>query len=150
MDKNVGIQGGIDVTGSAGPLVVSQSASTRVCPSPQLMSLSLTTWRWCSLRFFFCYRPQWQGSDLINFQQAHLDELLPQHSCDHVVIVGDMNQHLIARSFEELLTVFGLTNHVFPTHISGSSLDPVISNLPETLLTRRPLSAWTQQTTLPS
>ena len=46
-----------------------------------------------------------------------------------------MNQHLVARSFEDLLNVFGLCNHVdFPTHISGSSLDPVITDLPESLV----------------
>lgn len=70
-----------------------------------------------------------------------MDELLQQHSCGHVVIVGDMKQHLIARSFEELLIVFGLTNQeVFPTHISGSSLDPAISDLPEVLTICRPHS----------
>ncbi|KAG0727448.1 hypothetical protein GWK47_004009 [Chionoecetes opilio] len=65
-----------------------------------------------------------------------------QYSCNHTVIVGDLNQHLVARAFEELLTVYGLTNHVtFPTHISGSSLDPVISDLPEGVVTCRPLGA---------
>ncbi|KAG0711503.1 hypothetical protein GWK47_020499 [Chionoecetes opilio] len=37
---------------------------------------------------------------------------------------------------------YGLTNHVtFPTHISGSSLDPVISDLPEGVVICRPLGA---------
>ena len=41
-----------------------------------------------------------------------------------------------------MLTVFGLTNHVdFPTHIHGSSLDPVITDLPESLVACRPLGA---------
>ncbi|ROT71085.1 hypothetical protein C7M84_010604 [Penaeus vannamei] len=89
-----------------------------------------------------CYRPQWQGSEPIVFLQTHLDELLQLHTCNHVVIVGDMNQHLVARSFEELLTVHGLFNHVdFPTHISGSSLDPVVSDLPDSVVTCSPLSA---------
>ena len=40
-----------------------------------------------------------------------------------------------------MLTVFGLTNHVdFPTHISGSSLDPVITDLPSSMVTCRPLT----------
>ncbi|KAG0702594.1 hypothetical protein GWK47_025079 [Chionoecetes opilio] len=70
-----------------------------------------------------CYRPQWQGREPIEFLHTHLDRLLQQYSCNHTVIVGDLNQHLVARAFEELLTVYGLTNHVtFPTHISGSSL----------------------------
>ncbi|XP_069987649.1 uncharacterized protein [Penaeus vannamei] len=89
-----------------------------------------------------CYRPQWQGREPIVFLQTHLDELLQLHTCNHVVIVGDMNQHLVARSFEELLTVHGLFNHVdFPTHISGSSLDPVVSDLPDSVVTCSPLSA---------
>ncbi|ROT68882.1 hypothetical protein C7M84_012944 [Penaeus vannamei] len=89
-----------------------------------------------------CYRPQWQGSEPIVFLQTHLDELLQLHTCNHVIIVGDMNQHLVARSFEELLTVHGLFNHVdFPTHISGSSLDPVVSDLPDSVVTCSPLSA---------
>ena len=46
-----------------------------------------------------------------------------------------MNQHLVARSFEDFLAIFGLHNHVdFPTHISGSSLDPVITDLTENLV----------------
>ncbi|XP_045118152.1 uncharacterized protein LOC123508465 [Portunus trituberculatus] len=53
-----------------------------------------------------------------------------------------MNQHLVARSFEELLTVHGLSNYVdFPTHTSGSSLDPVVSDLPDSVVTCTPLSA---------
>ena len=56
--------------------------------------------------------------------------------------MGDLNQHLVARRFEKLLTVYDLTNHVtFPTHISGSSLDPVISDLPEGVVVCRPLGA---------
>ncbi|KAG0724157.1 hypothetical protein GWK47_041233 [Chionoecetes opilio] len=89
-----------------------------------------------------CYRPQWQGREPIEFLHTHLDRLLQQYSCNHTVIVGDLNQHLVARAFEELLTVYGLTNHVtFPTNISGSSLDPVTSDLPEGVVTCRPLGA---------
>ena len=77
-----------------------------------------------------CYRPQWQGSEPIKFLQTHLDALLQENGCSHAIIVGDLNQHLVQVAFDELLTVHGLMNHVdFPTHISGSSLDPVISDL---------------------
>ncbi|KAK3852132.1 hypothetical protein Pcinc_041267, partial [Petrolisthes cinctipes] len=87
-----------------------------------------------------CYRPQWQGSDPINFIYGNLDSLLLQHSCKHFIMLGDLNQHLVERSFQELLTDYGLTNYVdFPTHISGSSLDPVITDLPEGVITCRPL-----------
>ncbi|KAG0712665.1 hypothetical protein GWK47_017958 [Chionoecetes opilio] len=89
-----------------------------------------------------CYRPQWQGREPIEYLHTHLDDLLQQHTCEHVVIIGDMNQHLVARSFDDFLTVYGLTNQVdFPTHISGSSLDPVISDLPDSVVTCSPLGA---------
>ena len=66
--------------------------------------------------------------------------MLQEYSCKHIVLVGDLNQHLVARSFEELLTVFGLSNHVdFPTHISGSSLDPVITDFPDNIVKCRAL-----------
>ena len=87
-----------------------------------------------------CYRPQWQGSDPIHFLHANIDTLLLQYSCKHLIVVGDMNQHLVARQFASLLNVFGLNNHVnFPTHTSGSSLDPVITDLPEEAVTCHPL-----------
>ena len=79
-----------------------------------------------------CYRPQWQGSEPLTFLQDNLDRLLLQFSCKNIIIVGDLNQHLVATAFNELLDIHGLANHVdFPTHISGSSLDPVITDLPE-------------------
>ena len=79
-----------------------------------------------------CYRPQWQGSDPLLFLQDNLDRLLLQFSCKNLIIVGDLNQHLVATEFDDLLDIYGLINHVdFPTHISGSSLDPVITDLPD-------------------
>lgn len=87
-----------------------------------------------------CYRPQWHGSQPIEYLHNNLDNILHQYSCKNLIIVGDLNQHLVARPFEELLTVYGLNNHVnFPTHISGSSLDPVITDLPENLVNCRSL-----------
>lgn len=93
-----------------------------------------------SILFCTCYRPQWQGNEPIEYIHHNLDSLLYEYSCKHLIIVGDMNQNLVMRSFEELLTVFGLTNHVdFPTHDMGSSLDPVITDLPDSLVCCRPL-----------
>ena len=87
-----------------------------------------------------CYRPQWQGREPIDYLHHNLDNLMLQHTCKHLLIVGDMNQNLVMRPFEDLLTVFGLTNHVdFPTHNSGSSLDPVVTDLPESLVHCQPL-----------
>ncbi|MPC64687.1 hypothetical protein E2C01_058806 [Portunus trituberculatus] len=57
-------------------------------------------------------------------------------------MVGDLNQHLVVRAFDDLLTEVGLTNHVdFPTHISSSFLDPVITDLSGSLVTCRPLGS---------
>ena len=79
-----------------------------------------------------CYRPQWHGAEPLLFLQNHLDNLLLKYSCKNTIIVGDLNQHLVPRSFDDLLNLHGLNNHVdFPTHISGSSLDPVITDLHE-------------------
>lgn len=54
-----------------------------------------------------------------------------QYTCKNILLVVDMNQHLVARSFEDLLTIHGLNNHVNFTHISGSSQDPVNFDLPK-------------------
>ncbi|XP_047482818.1 uncharacterized protein LOC125034843 [Penaeus chinensis] len=71
----------------------------------------------------------WQGSEPLVYLQANLDNILHAY---YIIILGDLNQHLVERSFEKLPTTFGLTNNVhFPTHISGSSLDPVITDLAE-------------------
>ena len=78
-----------------------------------------------------CYRPQWQGSRPISFLQENLDALLVDHSCHNVIVVGDLNQHLVSTAFNDFLATHGLENHVtFATHISGSSLDPVITDFP--------------------
>ena len=78
-----------------------------------------------------CYRPQWQGSRPIAFLQENLDLLLMEHSCRNIIIVGDLNQHLVADAFNTMLTTHGIVNHVnFATHITGSSLDPVITDFP--------------------
>ena len=107
----------------------------------EMMFFRLWTRSQDSILLCVCYRPQWQGGEPLNYLTTNMDALLLQHSCKHLVIVGDLNQHLVQRQFDELLTVFGLTNHVdFPTHISGSSLDPVITDLPNSMVTCRPLA----------
>ena len=108
----------------------------------EMMFFKIWTLHHGSTLLCVCYRPQWQRGEPLAFLQIHLDNLLQQYSCNHTIIVGDLNQHLVARTFEELLTVYGLKNHVtFPTHNSGSSLDPVISDLPEEIVTCSPLGA---------
>ncbi|XP_045103060.1 uncharacterized protein LOC123499311 [Portunus trituberculatus] len=86
------------------------------------------------------YRPQWQGNAPLNYLSEHLDDIMAAHNCQHVVIVGDLNQHLVMRAFTDLTVVQGLHNHVnFPTHQRGGSLDPVLSDLPEACVMCRPL-----------
>ena len=98
----------------------------------ELMFFRLWTNTHDSILLCVCYRPQWQGSEPLIYLQDHLDNILNQYSCSHIIIVGDLNQYLVARTYEDLLVTHGLTNHVnFPTHISGSSLDPVITDLPD-------------------
>lgn len=48
-------------------------------------------------------------------------------------MVRDLNHHLVQERYENLLVVQGLTDHVtlFPTHMKGEAVDPVISDLLE-------------------
>ena len=95
-----------------------------------------------SLLLCVCYRPQWQGRDPIEFIKFNLDNIMLQNFCSNVIIAGDLNQHLVQSSFDDLLDTHGLCNHVdFPTHMSGSSLDPVISDLPAGSINCCPLDA---------
>ncbi|MPC46574.1 hypothetical protein E2C01_040295 [Portunus trituberculatus] len=48
--------------------------------------------------------------------------MLMANQCEGVIIVGD-NPHTVHASFNTLLVV------TFPTHVSGSSLDPVVTDL---------------------
>ena len=86
------------------------------------------------------YRPQWQGADPIRYLINHLDIIMETHNCQNVITVGDLNQHLIQTTFDEMTVVHGLANLVnFPTHIRGGSLDPVLTDLPEGTVQCRPL-----------
>ncbi|XP_045109705.1 uncharacterized protein LOC123503769 [Portunus trituberculatus] len=58
-----------------------------------------------------CYRPQWQGSEPLHFIHTNLDALLYQQTCKHLIIIGDLNQHLVARRI----------SHLPPTRYPGSS-----------------------------
>ena len=86
------------------------------------------------------YRPQWHLSAPINFLTDNLDAIMETHNCQNVIIVGDLNQHLVQRAFNDMMAVHGLTNHVnFPTHELGGSLDPVVTDLPDSDIACRPL-----------
>ena len=87
-----------------------------------------------------CYRPPSQGTALFDFLMDNLDQLMMEHKCEHVVILGDLNQHIVQATFDNLLAVFDLTNHVrFATHSSGSSLDPVVTDFPTPTVSCSPL-----------
>ena len=86
------------------------------------------------------YRPQWHYSEPITFLTNNLDAIMEAHNCQNVLIVGDLNQHLVQRSFDDMMAVHGLSNYVdFPTHERGGSLDPVVTDLPDSEVTCRPL-----------
>ena len=77
-----------------------------------------------------CYRPPSQGTAVLDYLTNNIDSLLTTHHCDNIIIVGDLNPRGVQHAFNSLLDVFDLTNHVtFPTHRSGSILDPVITDL---------------------
>ncbi|MPC81366.1 hypothetical protein E2C01_075978 [Portunus trituberculatus] len=77
------------------------------------------------------YRPPSQGTALVDYITTNFDRLMTTHHCDNVIIIGDLNPRGIQKSFDSLLTVHNLHNNVsFPTHGSGSILDPVIADLP--------------------
>ena len=63
-----------------------------------------------SLLLCVCYRPQWQGSDPINFIKENLDAMMMQYSCKNVIILGDLNQHLVQNCFDDLLDTHGYTS----------------------------------------
>ena len=87
-----------------------------------------------------CYRPQWQGLLLINYIQDNLDRLMTKHKAHNVVIVGDLNPPGIRLHFDNTLNLLGLNNCVsFPTHRSGSSLDPFLTNIDPLHIFCRPL-----------
>lgn len=78
-----------------------------------------------------CYRPLRLGPEPLTFLHDHFDGLVLQFFCKDSVAVGDLNQYLVARALGDLLDACGLANHVdFPIQTSGSSLHPVITNLP--------------------
>lgn len=107
----------------------------------EIMFFKIITARKQSILLCVMYRPQWQGSYPIEYLHTNLDNLMLYYNCSNVILLGDWNQHLVQNAFDTFLTVYELHNHVdFPTHDSGSSLDPVISDIPSLLLSCKRLS----------
>ena len=87
-----------------------------------------------------CYRPPSQGTQLLDFLSDNLDRLLMDNNCHKIFVFGDLNQRRIQEPFDQLLAMYNLSNFVnFPTHSSGSSLDPVITDLPHHTVRCSPL-----------
>ncbi|KAK3869652.1 hypothetical protein Pcinc_025056 [Petrolisthes cinctipes] len=107
-----------------------------VLDTPIPADLEVIIWKVCGdkdigILCVGCYRPPSQGTALIDYLLTNLDRLMTDHHCNFVIILGDLNQRGIQHSFDSLLAVFNLQNYVtFPTHRSGSSIDPVVTDLP--------------------
>ena len=87
-----------------------------------------------------CYRPPSQGAVLLDYLTENIDSIMVANQCSNVIIIGDLNQHAVRNAFNTLLVVHDLTNYVtFPTHRSGSSLDPVVTDLPPQRVQSSPL-----------
>ena len=97
----------------------------------EILSLKITDNNGKGLLYVGCYRPPLQGTALIDYLTVNLDAMMVANQCEYVIIIGDINQNTVREAFNTLLVVHNLHNHVtFPTHSSGSSLDPVVTNLP--------------------
>ncbi|KAK3857952.1 hypothetical protein Pcinc_035825 [Petrolisthes cinctipes] len=107
-----------------------------VLDTPIPADLEVIIWKVCGdkdigILCVGCYRSPSQGTALIDYLLTNLDRLMTDHHCNFVIILGDLNQRGIQHSFDSLLAVFNLQNYVtFPTHRSGSSIDPVVTDLP--------------------
>ena len=114
--------------------------SVPVPSDPELLTLKIIDSDGKGLLCVRCYRPSLQGTALLDFLTDNLDSLMTKNQCERVVIIGDLNQHIVRDAFNTLLVVHDLHNHVTcPTHISGSSLDPVVTDLPHRTVQCLPL-----------
>ena len=78
-----------------------------------------------------CYRPPSQGLGVFNYLRDNLDRFVLKWKVKNVVILGDLNPRAIEGHFLNFISSLNLENHVhFPTHIAGSMLDPVLTDLP--------------------
>ncbi|KAG0710902.1 hypothetical protein GWK47_021822 [Chionoecetes opilio] len=58
------------------------------------------------------YRPPRQGPASLQYLTGALDDLMLEHRCRHVLVVGDLNHHLEQYAYENLLILHSLTDHV--------------------------------------
>lgn len=106
----------------------------------ELLTLKITDNNGKGLLCVGCYRPPSQGTTLFDYLTVSLDTLMVENQCDNVLIIGDLNLSTAREAFNTLLVVYDVHNYVtFPTHRSGSSLDPVITDLPSSTVRCCPL-----------
>ena len=78
-----------------------------------------------------CYDPSSQGTTLLDFLTVNLGSMMTSSECEKVIILGDLNQNTVRDTINTLRVVHDLHNFVtFLTHITGSSLDSVVFDLP--------------------
>lgn len=83
----------------------------------------------CSILLIASYRPRWHGKEPIDYLLTNnIDELLTTCNRCNFIIAGNLNQYFIHRAFDRILEVQGWKTMSFPTHSSGSSLDPVLKD----------------------
>ncbi len=124
-----------------------ESLSVRVVEPPmtaprelELLMLKVTDTHGKGLLCIGCYRPPSQGAVLLNYLTDNIDNVMMANQCENVVIIGDLNQNIVRDAFNTLLVVHDLKNYVtFPTHSSGSSIDPVVTDLPSPSVQCSPL-----------
>ena len=98
----------------------------------EMMFFKLITSSCDSVLVVACYRPRWQGQEPIKCLTSNLDEIMTINDCKNVIIAGDLNHYLVQAAFDRLVEVQGLQNYVtFSTHIRGSSLDPMLTDIPD-------------------
>ena len=79
---------------------------------------------------FGVYRPPSQGTAVFEFIRENCDTLATKYKASNTVIIGDLNPTNVRSQFDNFLNMMDLENHVnFPTHISGSSLDLILSDM---------------------
>lgn len=67
------------------------------------------------------YRPLAQWTILLNFMINNLGRLLTEHRCE-IIIIGDMNQHIIQTSCDALFAALDIRNHFDSVAIVPSTI----------------------------
>lgn len=143
----VGCRGHAPTQGGGVTFCYKETLNVRMIEPPEpgsreleLLALKITDNNGKGLLCVGCYRPPSQGTVMFDYLSANLDAMMVANHCDNVLIIGDLNPNTARQAFNTLLVVHDVQNYVtFPTHRSGSSLDPVITDLPSNTIQCYPL-----------